>query len=93
MKKAAKKAVKKAAKTTQRAEKPVSGKLRKALIDAIEANQRTGEKNSELSRRSGVSQPQITRFLSGERDISLEVAEKLCAALGLELRRIDKSAD
>ena len=84
-KKAAKKAAKKPAKTTQQAEKPVSGKLRKSLIDAIEANQRTGEKNSELARRSGVSHPQITRFLSGERDISLEVAEKLCAALGLSL--------
>jgi transcriptional regulator with XRE-family HTH domain len=75
MKKAAKQAPKKA------------GKLRKALIQAIEANQRAGEKNSELSRRSGVSQPQITRFMSGERDIALEVAEKLCAALGLELTK------
>ena len=85
MKKAAKKAVKKAAKPQAKQGTTVSGKLRKSLIDAIEANQRTGEKNSELARRSGVSHPQITRFLSGERDISLEVAEKLCAALGLSL--------
>jgi transcriptional regulator with XRE-family HTH domain len=92
-KKAAKKAAKKPAKTTQQVETPVSGRLRKALIEAIEANQRAGERNSELSRRSGVSQPQITRFLSGERDIALEVADKLCAALGLEFRKIESSAD
>ena len=91
MKKAAKKAVKKAAKPPAKQATNVSGKLRKSLIDAIEANQRTGEKNSELSRRSGVSQPQITRFLSGERDISLEVAEKLCAALGLKLVKDDSA--
>lgn len=90
-KKAAKKAAKKPAKTIQQAEKPVSGRLRKALIEAITANQRAGEKNSELSRRSGVSQPQITRFLSGERDIALEVAEKLCAALGLSLVKDDSA--
>ncbi len=71
---------------------PVKGKLRKALIDAIEANRKAGEKYSELSRRSGVSQPQITRFLSGERDIQLEVAEQLCKALGLEFKKIDDSA-
>lgn len=92
MKKAGKKAVKKAAKKPPKLEKPVSGKIRSVLIEAIKANQKAGHKNAELSRRSGVSPPQITRFLSGERDISLEVAEKLCAALGLELTKIDDSA-
>ena len=91
MKKAAKKAVKNAAKPQAKQEKPVSAKLCKSLIDAIEANQRAGEKNSELSRRSGVSQPQITRFTSGERDISLEVAERLCAALELKVVKDDST--
>ena len=35
---------------------------------------------------SGVSHPIILRFLSGERDIRLETAEKLAATLGLGLR-------
>jgi transcriptional regulator with XRE-family HTH domain len=35
---------------------------------------------------SGVSHPVILRFLSGERDIRLETAEKLAASLGLALK-------
>jgi transcriptional regulator with XRE-family HTH domain len=93
MKKAAKRPMKKSVKNPKEQGKPVSRKLRSALIQAIEANQKAGERNADLSRRSGVSAPQITRFLSGERDIALEVADKLCAALGLELKRIDDSAD
>ena len=92
MKKAVKKSAKNAAKKPPKLEKTVTGKLRRALIEAIRANQQAGQKNVDLSRRSGVSPPQITRFLSGERDIALEVAEKLCAALGLELKKIDDSA-
>lgn len=72
---------------------PITGKISRVLIKAIEANQKAGEKNAELSRRSGVSHSQITRWLSGEREISFEVAEKLCEALGLELRKIDDLSD
>ena len=88
MKKAAKKLP---ASMRKKAEQPITGKISRALIKAIEANQKAGEKNAELSRRSGVSHPQITRWLSGERGISFEVAEKLCEALGLELKKIDDS--
>jgi len=86
MKKAATATVKS---NTKQAQQPITGKISRALVRAIEANQKAGEKNAELSRRSGVSHPQITRWLSGERGISFEVAEKLCEALGLELRKID----
>ncbi len=38
-----------------------------------------------LAKESGVSHPVILRFMSGERDIRLETAEKLAATLGLRL--------
>ena len=47
------------------------------------------ERQDDLSdgRESGVAHPVILRFMSGERDIRLETAEKLAATLGLELRK------
>ena len=39
-----------------------------------------------ISLESGVSQPVLSRFLRHERSITLDTAEKLCRALGLELR-------
>jgi DNA-binding phage protein len=41
-----------------------------------------------VAKDSGVAHPVILRFLSGERDIRLETAEKLANALGLELKSI-----
>jgi transcriptional regulator with XRE-family HTH domain len=40
---------------------------------------------SELSRRSGVSQPQLSRFLRGTRTLTLPAASRLAEALGLRL--------
>ena len=39
-----------------------------------------------LARDSGVNSAVVGRFLKGERDVTLTTAEKLCNALGLELR-------
>lgn len=39
-----------------------------------------------LARDSGVNSAVVGRFLKGERDVTLTTAEKLCRALGLELR-------
>jgi transcriptional regulator with XRE-family HTH domain len=41
----------------------------------------------ELSRQTGVSNPQIYRFMSGERSLTLPAAEKLAAFLGLRLAK------
>jgi transcriptional regulator with XRE-family HTH domain len=38
-----------------------------------------------IAQESGVAHPVILRFMSGERDIRLETAEKLADALGLRL--------
>lgn len=39
-----------------------------------------------LARASGVNSAVVGRFLKGQRDVTLTTAEKLCRALGLELR-------
>lgn len=40
---------------------------------------------NELAWRAGVSQPSLSRFLSGKRDITLATASKVAEQLGLEL--------
>ncbi|MCE3019059.1 MAG: helix-turn-helix domain-containing protein [Pirellula sp.] len=40
-----------------------------------------------LSKESGVSEPVISRFVRGERTITLDTAAKLCKALGLSLKK------
>ncbi len=39
-----------------------------------------------LARDSGVNSAVVGRFLKGQRDVTLTTAEKMCRALGLELR-------
>lgn len=52
-----------------------------------------------LSQQTGIAQPVLGRFASGERDLTLETASKLLPALGLELvtrsarRRTEPSAE
>lgn len=41
---------------------------------------------AELSKRTGISQPNITRFESGNYNPSLEMMVKVATALGMELR-------
>lgn len=57
--------------------------LSEAIRDAI---RRDGRSLYALSKDSGVSRPQVTRFVNGTRTLTLPVADKLCAALGLVLR-------
>jgi transcriptional regulator with XRE-family HTH domain len=52
-----------------------------------EAIRASGLTISELARRSGVSHPQISRFVHGERTLTLPAAARVCAVLGLELTR------
>ncbi len=46
----------------------------------------SGKSRYALSCASGVPQSALSRFMSGERGLSLESAAKLADALGLELR-------
>jgi plasmid maintenance system antidote protein VapI len=59
---------------------------RQSLTDVLKsAIHQTGEPLYRLAKRSGVPQPSIYRFVTGQRDIRLETADKLAAALGLRL--------
>ena len=57
--------------------------LSAALKAAIE---KSGLSNYAISGLSGVDQSVLNRFTSGERDITLDTASKIAAALGAELR-------
>ena len=57
--------------------------LSAALKAAIE---KSGLSNYALSGLSGVNQSVLNRFTTGERDITLETAGKIAAALGLQLK-------
>ena len=61
--------------------------VRMTLSETIrETIKRDGRSTYALANDSGVSRPQIVRFINGTRELTLPVASKLCAALGLELR-------
>jgi len=54
------------------------------LRDALSKSELTGYS---LGKSAGVDAGQISRFISGERDLTLSTAAKLAAVLGLELWR------
>ena len=57
-----------------------------------EAIRNSGLSVNQLSKKCDVSQSLLSRFLSGERGLSLETAIKICDALGLRLVGPKKSA-
>jgi len=62
-------------------------KAPKSIVDRLRAEiESCGMSANELSRKSGVAVPIITRFLNEERTMTLDNAGKLCAVLGLELK-------
>lgn len=58
---------------------PLPGAIRKAIAD-------DGRSLYRLALDSGVSKAILGRFVRGERDMTLDTAEKVCEALGLSLR-------
>lgn len=56
----------------------LADQLRRALAAS-------GLSMSRLGREAGVSQAQLSRFLRGERTLTLATAARLCAYLGLRL--------
>ncbi|HPF40815.1 MAG TPA: helix-turn-helix transcriptional regulator [Phycisphaerae bacterium] len=62
----------------------MSETLKTSLLDAIE---RDGRTLNALAIDAGVSYSILYRFVTGERrTITLDVAERLCVALGLKLK-------
>jgi transcriptional regulator with XRE-family HTH domain len=64
----------------ERADRPgsVTDRLRQAIGGS-------GLSFSRLARLAGVAQPQLSRFMAGERDLTLAVAARVCRVLGLDL--------
>ena len=50
-----------------------------------EAMWKRGVQQAELARQTGLSEGQISRFLKGERGLSLESIDRMMDALGLEI--------
>lgn len=50
-----------------------------------EAIQGSGQSLYQLSKASGIGRDRLSRFMRGERDLTLEAAEKICNALQLRL--------
>ena len=49
----------------------------------------SGQSISELAKSSGVDKGRLSRFVRGERTITIKAAAKICAALGLELKDVE----
>lgn len=65
----------------------------KTLADTIrETIDRDGRSIYRLSLDTGVNQGVLGRFVRGERDLRLETADKVCKALGLELKTARRKA-
>jgi DNA-binding phage protein len=65
----------------------------KSLSDVIrETIERDGRTIYRLSLDSGVNQAVLGRFVRGERDMNLRTADRVCRALGLELRPVRTKA-
>ena len=56
-----------------------------------ETIKRDGWSTYALANDSGVSRPQIVRFINGTRTLTLPNADKLCVVLGLELRLVRRA--
>ena len=82
----AKKAAKETAGTAAKGKAVASATMREVIIQAIEES---GKSVRSVALNAGISQPQLSRFVKGERDLLLDAANKVAKSLGLELRKID----
>jgi plasmid maintenance system antidote protein VapI len=57
--------------------------LADSLRQWVEAS---GQNITAVARTAGVAQPVLSRFMNGERDMTLRVADRLAAHFGLEPR-------
>lgn len=59
-----------------------NGRMTRALREAIDAS---GLALTELQRRTGVDRSQLSRFMRGERSLTLQSVDSLADELGLRL--------
>jgi plasmid maintenance system antidote protein VapI len=63
----------------ERANPPITGVLKQAIADS-------GLAYNAIERATGVKRQSIMRFVRGERSLRLDMADRLAAFFGLELR-------
>jgi len=56
----------------------ITEQLRRAI-------ERSGKSRYRISQESGIAEAVLSRFIHGERDLKLDTADRLCAALGLQV--------
>jgi plasmid maintenance system antidote protein VapI len=66
-----------------------NGNVVTVVRDAIRRDNRS---ITRLARDAGVSQSQVSRFVSGQRGVTINTMERLLDSLGLELRPLRRSA-
>ena len=57
------------------------------VVHLREAIKHSGQSLYQLAQATGVGRDRLSRFLRGERDLTLEAADRLCQALGLVLTK------
>ncbi len=65
---------------------------RSAVTVVKDAIRRDNRSITRLARDAGVSQSQVSRFVSGKRGVTIVTMERLLGTLGLELRSLRRSA-
>ncbi len=66
-------------------------KRSRGLIEQLrEAIRNSGEALNQLEQRTGIGRDRLSRFIRGERNISLEAADTIFRALGLRIGGIKK---
>lgn len=68
----------------KKARASVSDTLRKAIKDS-------GLSLYRVAKDAGIGYASLHRFMNGERAVSLDVCDRLCESLGLELRAMGQS--
>ncbi|MGK2857545.1 MAG: helix-turn-helix domain-containing protein [Thermoanaerobaculia bacterium] len=66
-------------------EEHVMGELVERLIREIEKSEKKGVKRYELAKRAGIQQSSLSRFVNRQESMKLEMLEKLCGALELQI--------
>jgi DNA-binding phage protein len=61
---------------------------RPGLVDSLkEAIRDSGRSLNQIGKAAGIGHDRLSRFMRGERDLTLTSAEKVCEALGLRLTK------
>lgn len=63
----------------------VMGELVERLIREVEKAEKKGLTRYELAKRAGIQQSSLSRFVNRQESMKLEMLEKLCSALELQI--------